>query len=164
MAERRNFAHVCLLVKDIHVAIEHYKKILSVLDPQQLIEPLVFYEDFGAGEERLSYATFPSEGCEIQMMQPLTPGTPLHRRLEKLGEHVHHICFTAPDVKVTVQELAARGIGVVKEGISNDPQMPWQFWSFVDPKITHGVLVEIANDYDSVEGKWAPSKKNVAAR
>lgn len=158
MTERRNFAHVCMIVKDIHAAMDHYRKILSVLDPQQLVEPTVFYEDFGVGDERLSYATFPSPGCEIQLMQPLTPGTTLYRRLEKLGEHVHHICFTSPDVHTTVEQLAQEGIKIVKEGISNDPQMPWQFWSFVDPKVTHGVLIEIANDYRSIGGKWHSAK------
>lgn len=159
MSERRNFAHVCLIVRDIHLAIDHYSKILSVLDPEQVIEPLVYYEDFGVGEERLSYATFVSTGCEIQLMQPKTPGTPLYRRLEKLGEHVHHICFTAPNINETVQKLAEKGIDIVKQGISSDPQMPWQAWSFVDPTLSHGVLIEIANDYRSVNGKWAPAAK-----
>ncbi|MCB1464418.1 MAG: VOC family protein [Nitratireductor sp.] len=157
MEERRNFAHVCLLVKDIHAAIDHYSKILGVLDPQQTVEPLVYYEDFGVGEERLAYATFPSPGCEIQLMQPKTPGTALYRRLEKLGEHVHHICFTSPNVHEMVEKLAENDIGIVKEGVSTDPQMPWQHWTFVDPRMSHGVLIEIANDYDSVEGKWGPA-------
>ena len=152
--ELRKFAHICLIVRDIRQAMEHYRKILAAVDPQQLVEPTVFYEDFGMGEERLSFATFVSSGCEIQLMQPLTPGTPLYRRLEKLGEHVHHICFTAPDVNETVKRLAENGVGIVEEGISHDPQVPWQFWSFVDPAVTHGVLIEIANNYDSVNGKW----------
>src|SRR5262249_7452214 len=104
--------------------------------------------------ERLSFATFVSEGCEIQLMEPKAPGTPLYRRMEKLGEHVHHICFTSPDVHDVVAELQAAGIGIVEEGISRDPQLPWEFWTFVDPALSHGVLLELANTYRSVDGNW----------
>jgi methylmalonyl-CoA/ethylmalonyl-CoA epimerase len=114
----------------------------------------VYYEDFGMGEERLAFATFVSGGCEIQMMQPKTTGTPLYRRLEKLAEHVHHICFTSPDVREVVDELEGADVGIVKEGISHDPQMPWQHWTFVDPKLSHGVLIELANTYKAVDGRW----------
>jgi methylmalonyl-CoA/ethylmalonyl-CoA epimerase len=158
---KQRFAHICLCVRDIHVAMDDYRRILSVCDPSQIVEPTVFYEDFGMGDERLSFATFvsPSNGCEIQLMEPKTPGTALWRRLEKLGEHVHHICFTAEDVNATVEDLAQTGIGIVEEGISNDPKVPWQHWSFIDPKLTHGVLVEIANNYKSVKGKWEDGRE-----
>ena len=152
----KHFAHVCLLVRDIHKAIEDYSKILGVVDPQQVEKQIVYYEDFGVGEERLAFATFPSAGggCEVQFMEPKTPGTPLYRRLEKLGEHVHHICFTSSDVTQVIENLNQEGVGIVDEGISHDPSIPGQYWSFVDPSMTHGVLVELANNYNSVGGKW----------
>jgi len=73
-------------------------------------------------------------------MQPKTAGTALYRRLDKLGEHVHHVFFTAEDVNATVKALASAGSGIVEEGISNDPNVPWQFWTFVDPTMTQGVF------------------------
>ena len=158
MSEGRKFAHVCLLVRDIEQAMEHYRRILSVVDPEQVVEPIVYYDDFGMGEERLAFATFVSSGCEIQLMQPKTPGTPLYRRLEKLGEHVHHICFTSEDVRETAKRLVESGVDIVEEGISHDPQIPWQYWTFVDPSVTHGVLIELANEYVSVNGKWESAR------
>jgi methylmalonyl-CoA/ethylmalonyl-CoA epimerase len=157
------FAHVCLIVEDIHAAMDHYRRILSVVDPPQVVEPTVFYEDFGAGEERLSFATFVSPVCEIQLMQPKTPGTPLYERLRKKGEHVHHSCFTSPRVEDVVERLAEQDIGIVEQGVSNDPQMPWQHWTFVHPSQSHGVLIELANNYDSVDGKWEPAASTKAA-
>ncbi len=152
------FAHVCLIVHDIEKAIEDYRHILSAVDPQQLAEPLVFYDDFGVGEERLAFATFPSAGCEIQLMQPKAPGTTLWKRLEERGEHVHHICFTATPVEDLVAKLDDEGVGIVSNGISNDPQLDWQRWTFVDPKRSHGVLIELANQYKSVDSKWEPAE------
>lgn len=152
------FAHVCLAVRDIHEAMEDYRGILSAVSPQHLIEPTVYYEDFGAGDERLSFATFPDPagGCEIQFLEAKTPGTPLYERVRKHGEHVHHLCFTAPQVRTMVEELNHLGFGIVPQGYSSDPQMPWQEWTFVDPRKSHGVLIELANHYESVDTKWAP--------
>ena len=150
----RPFAHVCLIVHDIEKAMEDYRAILSAVDPQQLEEPTVYYEDFGMGEERLAFATFPSSGCEIQLMQPKTPGTPLWERLQSRGEHVHHICFVAPKVEDLVAKLADADVEIVPQGISHDPQLPFQRWTFVHPKRSHGVLIELANEYKSVDGKW----------
>lgn len=157
MAGTEKFAHVCLLVRDIRQAIDDYRRILAVVDPQQLTEPTVFYEDFGVGDERLSFATFVSPGCEIQLMQPLTPGTPLYRRMERLGEHVHHICFTSEDVRDVARRLVESEVGIVEEGISRDPNLPWQEWTFVNPALSHGVLIEIAYTYRSVGGRWEPA-------
>lgn len=158
------FAHVCLMVRDIQVAMDDYRQILQVVAPDQLIEPTVFYDDFGMGDERLAFATFvsPGDGCEIQLMQPKTPGTPLYERLQRRGEHVHHLCFTAPQVRDTVEALAHLGVGIVPQGYSSDPQMPWQEWTFVDPRRSHGVLIELANHYRSVDGRWEPGDRVAA--
>lgn len=151
------FAHVNLCVFDIQQAMSDYRALLTVLDPSMLAEPIVYYDDFGMGEERLAFATFPSpaNGVEIQLMQPKMPGTPLYERLQRKGEHVHHLCFTAPDVRDIVAQLEHVGVGIVPQGYSQDPQMDWQEWTFADPKRSHGVLIELANHYVSVDGKWA---------
>src|SRR5882762_10064892 len=80
------FAHVCFLVKDLDKATEDWTKILGVLDPAQLAEPVVKYEEFSSGADQgMRWVTFVAHhGCEIQLIQP-TPGTPLGERLEKLG-------------------------------------------------------------------------------
>jgi len=160
----KRFAHVCLLVHDIQKAIEDYSGILSVVDPEQLEKQIVYYDDFGVGDERLAFATFPSPslGCEIQFMQPRTPGTPLYERLQSVGEHVHHICFTSPEVEDVVADLHAKGIETVAQGVVTDPQIPFQRWTFVHPKHSHGVLVELANHYDSVDGTWQQPAEQAA--
>ena len=79
------FAHVCLLVEDLDKAVEDWTKLLKVLDPGQLEEPLVRYEDFEGGEDRMRWATFVSHGgAEIQLMEPAAD-SPLGRRLAKHG-------------------------------------------------------------------------------
>jgi methylmalonyl-CoA/ethylmalonyl-CoA epimerase len=147
-------AHICLLVRDLDVAVSDWTKILGVLDPKQLEKKLVWYEGFEGGEDRMRWATFVSDhGAEIQLIEP-APGTPLGRRLEKHGEHVHHICLTTSDVEGSLDKLRQDGIETVGD-VSGDPNMKWQKWGWVSPKSAHGVLVEVAKPYQTKnDGKW----------
>ena len=147
------FAHVCLLVEDLDQAIEDWSRILGVLDPSQLEEQIVSYDAFEGGDDSVRWATFVSgEGTEIQLMQP-GPGTPLARRLAKHGEHVHHLCFTADDVEEAAERLRDAGVSV-SDRVSQDPDMPWQRWTWVMPDSAHGTLVEVARPYLARDGKW----------
>jgi methylmalonyl-CoA/ethylmalonyl-CoA epimerase len=147
------FAHVCLLVKDLDRAIEDWTTILQALDPDQLIEPLVRYDEFEGGEDSMRWATFVStSGTEIQLMEP-TPDSPLGRRLAKHGEGVHHLCFTTDDPGEVARRLAAQGVDTSSE-VFSDPTMPWQRWTWVLPGSAHGTLVEVARPYRAVDGKW----------
>src|SRR5690606_25748633 len=137
--------------------VEDWTKILRVLDPGQLKEPIVRVDSFSSGaDEGMKWATFVSDhGTEIQFIQP-GPGTPLGERLEKVGEHVHHLCFTTNDVPGAMAKLSAEGIQVLGGGQTyKDADMPWQNWSWVGPKSAHGVLIEVAAPYETHEdGQW----------
>jgi len=147
------FAHICLLVKDLDQAVEDWTRILRVLDPEQLEEPIVRYDEFEGGEDSVRWVTFVShKGAEIQLMEPGDKG-PLAERMAKHGEGVHHICFTTDDPEETSRRLADEGIEVTGE-VSEDPTMPWQRWTWVLPKSAHGTLVEVARPYKAVDGKW----------
>ena len=155
------FAHVCMLVKDLDKAVADWTKILGVLDPGQLKEPIVRYDTFSGGADSgMKWATFVStHGCEIQLIQP-GPDTPLGKRLEKMGEHVHHLCFTTADVPGALAKLSSQGIEIASNGQTfNDPDMPWQRWGWVSPKSAHGVMLEVAAPYESHhDGKWYPAE------
>ena len=147
------FAHICLLVKDLDRAIEDWTKILEVLDPGQLDERIVRYDEFEGGEDKMRWATFVSHhGAEIQFMEP-DPDSPLGRRLEKHGEGVHHICFTTDNPEEASRRLVEAGVSTSGE-ISSDPRMPWQRWTWVLPDSAHGTLVEVARPYKAVDGAW----------
>jgi methylmalonyl-CoA/ethylmalonyl-CoA epimerase len=146
-------AHVCLLVDDLDKAVDDWTKILGALDPRQLDEPLVRYDEFEGGEDQMRWATFVSHhGAEIQLMEP-APDTPLGRRLAKRGEHVHHICFTTDDPGAVARRLAEDGLTTSPEE-NSDPGMPWQRWTWVMADSAHGTLVEVARPYKAVAGKW----------
>ncbi|MCK9250745.1 MAG: VOC family protein [Solirubrobacteraceae bacterium] len=152
-------AHICFLVEDLDKAIEDWTKILGVLDPAQLEQRLVRYDDFdgaeagGGGDDRMAWATFVNPGgAEIQLMAP-GKDTHLGKRLAKHGEHVHHVCFTTEDPAEASRRLAEQGIEVLG-GVNQDPEWDWQQWTWVSPKSAHGTLVEVAKPYRAVDGQW----------
>jgi methylmalonyl-CoA/ethylmalonyl-CoA epimerase len=151
-------AHICFLVRDLDKALEDWKAILAELDPAQLEQPIVMVERWEAGEDVMSSATFVNpNGSEIQLLCPLNDG-PLARRLAKHGEHVHHVCFTSPDLPGAVARLAERGIELTSEELQNDPALPWQHWTFISKASSHGALVELAYPYRPVDGVWEPGE------
>jgi methylmalonyl-CoA/ethylmalonyl-CoA epimerase len=148
------FAHVCLMVHDLDAAINDWTTILEALDPGQLEQPIVRYDDFTGGDDEMRWVTFVSpHGAEIQLCEP-APDTPLGQRLAKRGEHVHHICFTTEDVPGVARRLADAGLSVDADNTYSDAGIPWQHWTWVRPDSAHGVLVEIARPYKAVDGKW----------
>jgi len=151
-------AHICLLVRDLEHAIADWTTILGVLDPAQLEERIVRVDRWEAGDDVMSSATFVNpHGTEIQLLCPLNDG-PLGRRLASHGEGVHHICFTAPDLPDAVVRLAEQGVQLTSSELSHDPQLPWQYWTFIAPRSTHGPFVELAYPYRPVNGRWEPAE------
>lgn len=152
------FAHVCFLVSDLDQALEDWTKILSVVDPVQLEQPLV-RQHWEAGGDVMEAATFVNpNGCEIQLLTAVNPDGPLGRRLAKHGEGIHHLCFTRVDLRNAVAELTEQGINLTSGELSVDPDMPWQAWTFVAPESSHGPLIELAYPYRSVDGRWEPGE------
>jgi methylmalonyl-CoA/ethylmalonyl-CoA epimerase len=150
---RGPLAHICLAVTDLDRAVEDWTKILQALDPGQLEDQIVRYDDFEGGEDQMRWVTFVSHhGAEIQLVEP-TPDSPLGRRVAKHGEHVHHICFTTDDPGAVSRRLAEQGLSTSSEEFS-DPGLPWQRWTWVLADSVHGTLVEVARPYKAVEGKW----------
>jgi methylmalonyl-CoA/ethylmalonyl-CoA epimerase len=107
-------AHLCLMVRDLDAAIERWRRVLGVLDPCQLEQPIVRYDHFSGGGDDVAMAIFVSpRGAEIQLLSPLNDG-PTARLLARRGEGVHHIAFTHSRVDESTRRPASsepRGCG-----------------------------------------------------
>ena len=52
---------------------------------------------------------------EIELLEPITPGTGVARFLEHRGEGLHHICFETDDVYRELEAAKTRGIAVIDQ-------------------------------------------------
>lgn len=148
---RLKFDHVSFLVRNLDQAVKDYQEMLQVLDPEQAKE-VVWGEGIEQGYE-LRWATFVNpHGAALQFFESENPYD--LKLLEKYGERVHHIAFTSDDIKKTVQDLDKAGIPLTSKELSGPGNMPWLKWTFVPPKKTHGVLIEVATRYKVENNQW----------
>ncbi len=152
-ATKQRLAHICILVRNIDQAIEHYTNILGAVSPELLKRGIAKEERF-AGQDRYLTAFFraPGSGCDIQLLQPLDPESPLFKRLEKHGEGLHHIAFASSRLEDTFQQLKKKGVSLHGEEFIFDAHAPETRWVWITPQYAHGVLIEVMDEYKSMDG------------
>lgn len=150
---KQRLAHICILVRDIDQAIEHYTNILGAVCPQLLKKEVAKEERF-AGKDRYATAFFRAagSGCDIQLLQPLDPKSPLFKRLEKHGEGLHHIAFASSRLEDTFQQLNKKGVSLHGDQFIFDANAPDTRWVWILPQYAHGVLIEVMDEYKPIDG------------
>jgi len=150
---KQRLAHICILVRDIDQAIDHYTKILGAVCPQLLKEGVAKEERF-AGKDRYVTAFFRAagSGCDIQLLQPLDPQSPLYKRLEKHGEGLHHIAFASSQLEDTFQQMKKKGVSLHGDQFIFDTNAPDTRWVWIMPQYAHGVLIEVMDEYKPIDG------------
>ena len=150
---KQRLAHICVLVKDIDRAIHHYRQILGAVSPHLLKEEVRKEERF-AGKDRYATAFFraPGSGCDIQLLQPLDPESPLYKRLEKHGEGLHHIAFSSSRLEDTFRKLRESQVTLHGDHFIFDKEVPDTRWVWITPQYAHGVLIEVMDEYRPTEG------------
>jgi methylmalonyl-CoA/ethylmalonyl-CoA epimerase len=145
----KSLDHVCILVKDIDQAIEHYKKILSACAPEVANQKVKKYEAFARKDKYMSTLFVAGgDGCNIQLMQPLNPDSPLYKRLEKHGEHIHHLAFTSSQLEDTLKTLQKKGVTLHSSELTYDINRPSLRWNWIMPQYAHGALIEVMDDLE----------------
>lgn len=96
---------------------------------------------------------------EIELLQPLSPESPVGKFLERKGEGLHHICFQTPDVDGELETLKSKDVPLVdqkpRRGLAG-------MICFLHPKASRGVLVELATPIEEPAGHSAsPELKRI---
>jgi methylmalonyl-CoA/ethylmalonyl-CoA epimerase len=108
------------------------------------------YEALGLaveGEEEVSaqgvrVAFLPVGDGRLELLEPMTPDSPIARHLEKRGPGLHHISLRVEDIRQSMADLRERGF----ELLSQEPQPGAHgcLVAFVHPRSTGGVLLELS--------------------
>ena len=82
------------------------------------------------------------QNAHIELLQPTSDESTIHKFIESKGEGVHHLCFKVPDVKAKTFELTQKGY----KFIYSEPRLGAGgcLVNFIHPKSTGGVLIEIS--------------------
>lgn len=126
-----NIHHVAIAVENLDAAIAGYENLYNVTPISREI-----VEDQGVAE-----AMIPLGGSHIQLLEPLTPTSPVGRFLSQNGEGMHHIAFAVKDIEAALTHLKSTGARLIDE----TPRIGGggHRIAFVHPKELAGTLVEL---------------------
>jgi len=97
--------HVGIACRDLESKIAFYEASLGLTVVSREV-----HEDQGVREAMLQVADGPSGASYVQLLQPLSPDTPVGRFLERRGEGVHHVGYGVADITTALASIGATGI------------------------------------------------------
>ena len=106
------------------------------------------------GEAPSGEETVPSEGIRaaffgdgsgrIELLEPLTPTSPIARFLARSGPGIHHLCVRVPDLEAAVARAETAGAEVIPPRLragAGGARI-----AFLHPRALGGVLLELRED------------------
>jgi methylmalonyl-CoA/ethylmalonyl-CoA epimerase len=126
--------HVGIVVRSIESAYAFYRDTLSLrVHKEDIIQ-----------EQGVKAALLTIGQSEIELLEPITPGTGVARFLEQRGEGLHHLCFATDNIISEIEAAAAKGLRLIdqqpRRGLAG-------MICFLHPGASHGVLIEYAQPF-----------------
>jgi methylmalonyl-CoA/ethylmalonyl-CoA epimerase len=126
--------HIGIAVKDLEVANELFAKLLGT--------PHYKIEDVASEGVRTSF--FKVGDLKIELLQATNPDSPVAKFIEKRGEGIHHLAFDVDDISKETAKKVQEGFESITQ--SPKPGADNKLISFLHPRSTGGVLVELCQD------------------
>ena len=127
----KKIEHIGIAVNSIEQAGKVYEKLLNTL----------VYKTEEVASENVLTAFLQCGPNKIELLEALSPDSPIAKFLAKKGEGIHHIAFEVTDIRAEMARLRAEGFVLLNE----EPKMGAdnKLVCFVHPKGVNGVLVEL---------------------
>ncbi|MBA2527472.1 MAG: methylmalonyl-CoA epimerase [Pyrinomonadaceae bacterium] len=117
---------------------------------RQLKEATAFWQDAlglevdsteDVGEQGVRITMLPIGETHIELLEPLTPESPVGKFLDKRGPGIHHIAIRVDDIRAALGQLKEKGARLIDE----TPRIGAGgcLVAFIHPSSTNGVLLEL---------------------
>ena len=80
--------------------------------------------------------------ANLELLEPLSPNSPVAKFIEKRGEGIHHICFRVTDIESHLARLQKQGFRLINE--APVPGAHGCRVAFLHPAAGNGVLIELS--------------------
>lgn len=129
--------HIGIAVRDSKSATELFARLLGT----------EAYKSETVESEGVQTVFFKVGETKIELLSATRIDSPIAKFLEKKGEGIHHLAFQVNDISKKEKELKEKGFefapGGIRRGADN------KMITFLHPKSTEGVLVEICQDINN---------------
>lgn len=130
----KKIEHLKIAVRDLESASLLYSKLLNTLP----------YKEEIVDSEKVITLFYQTGDAKIELLQGISPESPISRFIEKKGEGIHHIAFEVDDIHEEMERLKMEGFTFLndtpKKGADN------KLIAFLHPKSAGGVLIEICQE------------------
>ncbi|MDX2122430.1 MAG: methylmalonyl-CoA epimerase [Gemmatimonadota bacterium] len=129
MSPAPRIAHLGVAVESIDAALAFYRDVLGLVPgtPEQADGARIVSLPFGESA--------------VELLEPLTPESPIAKFLARRGPGIHHVCYRVPDLEAALAACRAAGYRLVDDV----PRMGagGHRIAFIHPKSTAGILIEL---------------------
>lgn len=128
--------HVGIACHDLEEKIAFYETTFGLVVASREVN-----EAQGVREAMLHVADGPAGASYVQLLEPLSPDTPVGRFLAKRGEGVHHVGYGVDDVAVALETIGAKDVRLLDKRPRHGSM--GASIAFLHPKDVGGVLTEL---------------------
>lgn len=94
--------------------------------------------------QKVRVCMLPVGESRLELLEPMSPDSPISKFLEKRGGGIHHIAVSVENIRATLQDLKGKGARLIDE----EPRVGAAgcLVAFIHPSSTGGVLLELVED------------------
>lgn len=123
--------HVGIAVEDIIASTTLFSKLFNRMPAhEELVE-----------REALQVAFFDLEDTKVELIQPISEQSKVHKFLQQKGSGIHHVAFEVEDIVQEMERLKSEGFTPLTEAPYKGARN--KLVCFFHPKTTGGVLIEL---------------------
>ena len=82
--------------------------------------------------------------ARLELLEPLSPDSPVGRFIAKRGQGIHHVAYRVPDLAAALDRLSADGFELIDRSPRHGAH--GRLVAFIHPRSTAGVLIELVQD------------------
>ena len=137
MMSKLKIEHIGIAVKNMENANKLFAELLG--SPN--------YKTEEVESEGVTTSFFKTGDSKIELLEAISPESPIAKFIEKKGEGIHHIAFEVEDIYKEMDRLGKAGFTL----LSNEPKKGAdnKLICFLHPKSTNGVLIELCQEMKS---------------
>jgi len=128
--------HVGIACRDLDAKIAFYQSTFGLT-----VASVEVNEAQGVREAMLQVAAGAAGTSYVQLLQPLSPDTPVGKFLERRGEGVHHVGYGVADITAALAAIGASGVRLIDERPRHGSM--GSAIAFLHPSDVGGVLTEL---------------------
>lgn len=135
----KNIDHIGIAVKSLDDSLPLYTETLKLeLEGIETVE-----------SQGVKVAFIMAGNTRLELLEALSPESPIAKFIEKRGEGIHHVALGVDDIEARIEELKQSGLRMIDDTSRKGAHAADV--AFVHPKSTAGVLYELCEQASQKE-------------